>query len=127
MNGKEPVHEVGPGAGYDIDSDDYDTDEERENLSPDEYERFAEEGESHRTRWSMVTADDIAENGFTPEEVDVMIDQLKEMGLVNFLRAYLTSPPNAKQEEIGSLRKLLLGIGVVPVCPHLRSSSLTLS
>jgi hypothetical protein len=39
----------------------------------------------------VVWADDVAENGFTPDEMDVLTYQLKEEGLVNFLRGYVTS------------------------------------
>jgi NAD-dependent histone deacetylase SIR2 len=38
--------------------------------------------------------------------------QLKEKGIVNFLREYLAS---GEGDELASLRKLLLGFGVVPV------------
>jgi hypothetical protein len=41
---------VAPSESYQIDSDDYDSDEERENLSPDELERLAEEGQSRHMK-----------------------------------------------------------------------------
>lgn len=41
-----------------------------------------------------------------------MTDKLKEQGLVTFLRDYLSS---GKDGEPPSLRKLLLGFGVIPV------------
>lgn len=52
-----------------------------------------------------------AENGFTDEEVAVLTAELREKGLVNFLRDYLLPATGAGQ----SLRKLLLGLGVIPV------------
>jgi hypothetical protein len=44
MSGKSPVHEIRPGEGYDIESDDYDTDEERDNVPEDELDDILEEG-----------------------------------------------------------------------------------
>ena len=44
MSSRPPVHEIGPGEGYDIDSDDYDSDEVMNQLNPGEYARLAEEG-----------------------------------------------------------------------------------
>lgn len=42
-----------------------------------------------------------------------MTAKLKEVGLVTFLRDYLT--PASGGEEIPSLRKLILGFGIIPV------------
>jgi NAD-dependent histone deacetylase SIR2 len=39
---------------------------------------------------------------------------LKEKGIVNFLRDYLR--PIGPDGEMPSLRKLLLGLGFIPVC-----------
>lgn len=57
----------------------------------------------------MLTA---AEAGFTEDETAAMVAQLKEQGLVNFLRDYLA--PRA-DGPVNSLRKLLLSMGIVPV------------
>lgn len=54
----------------------------------------------------------VAENGYTDEEMDQYTRQLKENGIVNFLRSYLTLTEDG---EMRSLRKLLLGFGLVPV------------
>lgn len=54
----------------------------------------------------------VAENGYTDEEMDQYTRQLKEDGIVNFLRSYLTLTEDG---EMRSLRKLLLGFGLVPV------------
>jgi hypothetical protein len=40
-----------------------------------------------------------------------MVDELKETGLVNFLRSYMLGSDGPK----GTLRKLLLSLGVIPV------------
>lgn len=40
------------------------------------------------------------------------VTRLKEEGLVNFLRSYLAPQPNGERR---TLRKLLLGLGIVPV------------
>jgi NAD-dependent histone deacetylase SIR2 len=53
-----------------------------------------------------------AENSFSEEEVKVMIRDLKEKGIINFLRAYLAT---GQDGEMASLRKLLLGLGIIPV------------
>lgn len=58
----------------------------------------------------MLTA---AEAGFTEDETAAMVAQLKEQGLVNFLRDYLAPRPDG---SVNSLRKLLLSMGIVPVC-----------
>ena len=44
MSGASPVHEILPEEGYDIDSDDYDPEEEWDELSDEVHDRFAEEG-----------------------------------------------------------------------------------
>lgn len=44
-----------------------------------------------------------------------MIHDLKERGIFNFLRSYLASDHN---DDLASLRKLLLGLGIIPVCPY---------
>lgn len=48
----------------------------------------------------------------------MMIHDLKEKGIINFLRAYLASGENG---EMASLRKLLLGFGIIPVSTGLHS------
>jgi len=53
-----------------------------------------------------------AENSFAEEQVKEMIRDLKEKGIINFLRAYLAMGENG---EMASLRKLLLGFGIIPV------------
>jgi NAD-dependent histone deacetylase SIR2 len=55
-----------------------------------------------------------AENGFTEEEMHQMAATLKEVGLVTFLRDYLRGGDG---DEIPSLRKLILGFGIIPVSP----------
>ena len=45
MSAASPVHEIGPGEGYDIDSDEYDSEEEMDQLNPGEYDRLVEEGQ----------------------------------------------------------------------------------
>lgn len=45
---------MGPPETYQIDSDDYDSDEERENLSSEEFELLAEEGRSSFTPWILL-------------------------------------------------------------------------
>ncbi|KAK4688847.1 hypothetical protein P7C73_g1254, partial [Tremellales sp. Uapishka_1] len=98
------AHEITPAETYQLDSDDYDSEEERDGLGDDEYERLAEE----------------AENGFTDEDMLDMTSELKEKGLIVFLRNYLV--PEHEGGEVGSLRKLLLGFGIVPPA-ELRHSS----
>jgi hypothetical protein len=50
-----------------------------------------------------------------------MTQDLKERGLIIFLRDYLKLD---KDGETPSLRKLLLGSGIIPVCPqHLHTPS----
>lgn len=53
-----------------------------------------------------------AENGFDEDDVNRMVSELKERGLITFLRNYLVPGPDG---QLPSLRKLLLGLGVVPV------------
>lgn len=60
----------------------------------------------------MMTAD----AGYTEEETLEFVAQLKEIGLVNFLRQYLEPLDDGSRR---SLRKLMLAIGAVPVSsPH---------
>lgn len=56
----------------------------------------------------MMTAD----AGYTEEETLEFVAQLKEIGLVNFLRQYLEPLDDGSRR---SLRKLMLAIGAVPV------------
>jgi NAD-dependent histone deacetylase SIR2 len=49
-----------------------------------------------------------------------MTAKLKERGLITFLRDYLKPD---EQGEVSSLRKLLLGFGIVPVSECRRPSS----
>ncbi|KIR52085.1 NAD-dependent histone deacetylase SIR2 [Cryptococcus gattii Ru294] len=93
-----PAQEIKPGDTYQIDSEEYDSDQERDNLSDGEYDKLVEE----------------AENGYTDEEMDQYTCQLKENGIINFLRSYLTLTEDG---EMRSLRKLLLGFGLVPPLP----------
>ncbi|KAL0240388.1 hypothetical protein I308_106639 [Cryptococcus tetragattii IND107] len=93
-----PAQEIKPGDTYQIDSEEYDSDQERDNLSDREYDKLVEE----------------AENGYTDEEMDQYTRQLKENGIINFLRSYLTLTEDG---EMRSLRKLLLGFGLVPPLP----------
>lgn len=53
-----------------------------------------------------------ADAGYTEDEAAAFVAQLKEQGLVNFLREYLAPQPDG---SVQSLRKLLLGMGMVPV------------
>lgn len=57
-----------------------------------------------------------AEDAFTEEEREGLIHDLKEKGIVHFLRSYLASGPDG---TLASLRKLLLGLGIVPVSSSL--------
>lgn len=45
MLAEEPVHEIKPGETYQIDSSDYDSEEERDNLGEDEYDALVDEGQ----------------------------------------------------------------------------------
>ncbi|WWC68130.1 uncharacterized protein I206_102052 [Kwoniella pini CBS 10737] len=87
--------EITPAETYQIDSDDYDSDQERDDLEDDEYDNLVEE----------------AENGYNDEEMKRYTEQLKEHGLVNFLRDYLFDRDSGNMR---SLRKLLLGFGIIP-------------
>ncbi|WVQ79889.1 hypothetical protein IAT38_001989 [Cryptococcus sp. DSM 104549] len=89
------AQDIKPAETYQIDSDEYDSDAERDEISEAEYDKLVEE----------------AENGYSDGEMDAFTRELKESGLVNFLRDYLT--PDEKGET-RSLRKLLLGFGIVP-------------
>ena len=107
--------QITPGDTYDIDSDEFDSDQERE---PDEdtYEQLLQEGAFRRGDPADGTAYD---DGYTDEEVSKLVSDLKERGLVNFLRDYLRN--GAREGEEPSLRKLLLSLEVLPVsadsCP----------
>ncbi|ORX34063.1 DHS-like NAD/FAD-binding domain-containing protein [Kockovaella imperatae] len=62
-----------------------------------------------------------AEHGFSEEQVAELTTKLKERGLVNFLRDYLTpTEPDAPQP---SLRKLLLSFGFFPPSHLLHTTS----
>ncbi|BEI87895.1 uncharacterized protein CcaverHIS019_0106130 [Cutaneotrichosporon cavernicola] len=103
---REPVHQheheqhghkhVTPGDTYNVDSDEFSDSDE--SLAEEEYEALVQE----------------AEGGYTDDQVAELVTQLKEDGLVNFLRGYLS--------EGQSLRKLLIGLGIVPP-RHLREAS----
>lgn len=58
MSAGSPVHEIGPGEGYDIDSEEYDSEDEAEQLEGDEYDRLVEEGQSlvtnRLTDWNWI-------------------------------------------------------------------------
>ncbi|OCF30402.1 NAD-dependent histone deacetylase SIR2 [Kwoniella heveanensis BCC8398] len=95
MSGSSLAPEIIPAETYQIDSDDYDSDQERDDLEDDEYDRLVEE----------------AENGYSDEEMHAFTHQLKESGLVNFLREYLSPDETGRSR---SLRKLLLGFGIIP-------------
>ncbi|WVR04783.1 hypothetical protein IAU60_001795 [Kwoniella sp. DSM 27419] len=88
--------EITPAETYQIDSDSYDSDQERDDLEDDEYDKLVTE----------------AENGYSDEEMRYFTRELKENGLVNFLRWYLV--PQEGTSEMRSLRKLLLGFGIIP-------------
>ncbi|TYJ55473.1 hypothetical protein B9479_003863 [Cryptococcus floricola] len=96
--GSTETPQVKPADTYQIDSDEYDSDQARDELSEVEYDKLVEE----------------AENGYNSEEMDDFTHQLKETGIVNFLRSYLV--PDASG-EMRSLRKLLLGFGIIPPLP----------
>ena len=53
-----------------------------------------------------------AENGFTVAEIEKITHELKERGLIAFLRKHTEA---SEKGETTSLRKLLLGFGVIPV------------
>lgn len=133
MDEGEPLHEVEEDDNYQIDSEGYDSDEERDEMREEEYDQLVDEGESVcpsaskaavkrlNRLWSdtrILTADSvltiIAENGYTDEETRAMIADLKQQGLFTFLKAYLE--PDARGES-ASLRKLLLALGCIPVRP----------
>lgn len=57
----------------------------------------------------------LAENGFSEDETEAMVQQLKQRGLVQFLIDYLKPGTDG---SIPSLRKLLLSLGVIPVRLH---------
>jgi NAD-dependent histone deacetylase SIR2 len=44
MSSGEVTHEIQPGETYQIDSSEYDSDEERDGLDEDEYDRLVDEG-----------------------------------------------------------------------------------
>ncbi|WRT64600.1 uncharacterized protein IL334_001533 [Kwoniella shivajii] len=90
--------EIIPAETYQIDSDEYDSDQERDDLEDEEYDQIVIE----------------AENGYSEEEMKRFTKQLKECGLVNFLRDYLGP---GQEGEMRSLRKLLLGFGIIPPNP----------
>ena len=64
----------------------------------------------------------VAENGFSEDEVESMVEQLKQRGLVQFLVDYLK--PGA-DGSIPSLRRLLLSLGIIPVGLGLSEESVT--
>ncbi|WVF69606.1 hypothetical protein IAT40_004384 [Kwoniella sp. CBS 6097] len=103
MSGTALAPEIIPAETYQIDSEDYDSDQERDDLEDDEYDKLVEE----------------AENGYSDEEMHAFTHQLKESGLVNFLRDYLSLDERGQSR---SLRKLLLGFGIIPPA-GLRDSS----
>jgi hypothetical protein len=55
----------------------------------------------------------LAEDGYTEDEMEVMVCDLREKGLIRFLESYLKPEEDGKER---SLRRLLLGFGIVPVC-----------
>ncbi|WWC59658.1 uncharacterized protein I303_102218 [Kwoniella dejecticola CBS 10117] len=97
MSGPPPslAPEITLAETYQIDSDDYDSDQERDDLEDDEYDKLVEE----------------AENGYSDDDMKYFTSELKEQGLVNFLRDYLFDQETG---EMRSLRKLLLGFGIIP-------------
>lgn len=46
MSSSGVAHEIQPGETYQIDSSEYDSEEERDGLGEDEYDRLVDEGES---------------------------------------------------------------------------------
>ena len=54
--------------------------------------------------------------------MEELVADLKERGLVNFLRSYILPAPEGDNDGTRTLRKLLLGLGVVPVRRHLYSA-----
>lgn len=44
MNPSSPVHEIQPGEGYDIDSDEFNSEVEEDTIPDAEYEQLMEEG-----------------------------------------------------------------------------------
>jgi NAD-dependent histone deacetylase SIR2 len=122
LNPQPAVHEIRPDEGYDIDSDEFESEDEGDMIPDDEYDQLMEEGmfsspPSPFLMWpyAMWKLDwQLAENGFTEEEMHKMAATLKEVGLVTFLRDYLRGGDG---DEIPSLRKLILGFGIIPVSP----------
>lgn len=54
--------------------------------------------------------------------MEELVADLKERGLVNFLRSYILPASEGANDGTRTLRKLLLGLGVVPVGLHLYSA-----
>ncbi|TXT04894.1 hypothetical protein VHUM_03977 [Vanrija humicola] len=66
--------ELAPTETYQVDSEEFDSGSDAESLGDDEYEALVHE----------------AETGYTDVEADAFVTELKEQGLVNFLRSYLS-------------------------------------
>ena len=114
MSGPDVVHAInGLGQTYRLDSDEFDSGEEPDDLPNEEYDRFVDEGEFISSTTSIRADIAAAENGYTEMEMQRFVHDLKERGLIAFLRDYLA--PTTKGES-ASLRKLLLGFGILPVC-----------
>ncbi|CAD6564613.1 MAG: NAD-dependent histone deacetylase sir2 [Tremellales sp. Tagirdzhanova-0007] len=88
------LHEITPGETYQLDSDEF-SEEEPESLGDEEYDGLVDE----------------AESGYTDEDMRQMTHELKERGLIAFLRDYLV---RGEATQTPSLRKLLLGFGILP-------------
>jgi NAD-dependent histone deacetylase SIR2 len=46
LNPQPAVHEIQPGEGYDIDSDEFESEDEGDMIPDDEYDQLMEEGKS---------------------------------------------------------------------------------
>lgn len=108
------VHEIDSAETYQLDSDDFDSQGGFEGMKDREYDELVDEGEYDHIISSSLTS--AAENGYTEEEIQQMTLELKERGIINFLRSYLKLNEHG---ETPSLRKLLLGFGFVPLSPVL--------
>lgn len=97
-----------PAETYQVDSSEFDSASDAESISDTEYNALVQEGKSNTRRAALTAAD----AGLSDEQTHALVAELKETGLVNFLRSYLAPQPDGSRQ---SLRMLLLALGIVPV------------